>query len=140
VFDLFSSRRAEGARWTLDLPERMPAMLADPLRLRQILVNLLSNAERHAGGAGVTVSARVEPPDLVVRVEDEGPGIPPERLRHLFEPFLSQGSGGVGLGLSIASRIIEDHGGRLELESKKNAGATFIITLPLGKDESWATS
>jgi signal transduction histidine kinase/DNA-binding LacI/PurR family transcriptional regulator/AraC-like DNA-binding protein len=138
VFDLFSSRRAEGARWTLDLPERMPTMLADPLRLRQILVNLLSNAERHAGGAGVTVSARVEPPDLVVRVEDEGPGIPPERLRHLFEPFLSQGSGGVGLGLSIARHLALLHFGSLEAANAPKGGAAFTLTLPLPDASSLA--
>lgn len=131
AFGLFSSRAPKGARWTLDLPERMPAMLADPLRLRQILVNLLSNAERHACGAGVTLSARVEPPDLVIKVADEGPGIPPERLPHLFEPFLSQGGGGVGLGLSIARHLSLLHFGSLEAANAPGGGAVFTLTLPL---------
>jgi signal transduction histidine kinase len=79
-------------------------------------------------------------PAAVIRVTDNGPGIPESVRDKIFQPFFSTKEEGTGLGLSIATRIIEDHGGQLELESKKNEGATFIITLPLGKDESWATS
>jgi signal transduction histidine kinase len=68
-------------------------------------------------------------------VSDNGPGIPESARDKIFQPFFSTKEEGTGLGLSIATRIIEDHGGRLELESKQNAGATFIITLPIGNPE-----
>ena len=73
-------------------------------------------------------------------MSDTGPGIPESVRDKVFQPFFSTKEEGTGLGLSIATRIIEDHGGRLELESTQNEGATFIITLPLGKDKSWAIS
>jgi signal transduction histidine kinase len=79
-------------------------------------------------------------PAVVIRVSDNGPGIPESVGDKIFHPFFSTKEEGTGLGLSIASRIIEEHGGWLELESKAKKGATFIIMLPLGKDESWATS
>jgi signal transduction histidine kinase len=71
---------------------------------------------------------------VVIRVSDNGPGIPESIQDKVFQPFFSTKEEGTGLGLSIATRIIQDHGGRLDLESKKNEGATFIISLPLGKD------
>ena len=66
-------------------------------------------------------------------MSDNGPGIPESVRDKVFQPFFSSKEEGTGLGLSIATRIIADHGGRLELESKQNEGATFIITLPLGR-------
>ena len=67
-------------------------------------------------------------------MSDNGPGIPESVRDKIFQPFFSTKEEGTGLGLSIATRIIDDHGGRLDLESRENAGATFIITLPLRKD------
>jgi signal transduction histidine kinase/AraC-like DNA-binding protein/CheY-like chemotaxis protein len=131
AFGLFASRSALSGSWELDLPDRMPALMADPLRLRQIIVNLLSNAERHGGGARVRLQARVEPPDLVLRVSDSGPGIAADRLPHIFEPFLSQGSGGVGLGLSIARHLALLHYGSLEAANAPGGGAVFTLSLPL---------
>jgi signal transduction histidine kinase len=72
---------------------------------------------------------------VVIRVSDNGPGIPESLRDKVFQPFFSSKEEGTGLGLSIATRIIEDHGGRLELESKPNEGATFIIILPLGDSQ-----
>lgn len=131
AFALFAPRAREGVEWRLDLPERLPVVMADPFRLKQVLMNLLSNAEKFTRAGSVTVSARAEPPDLAVRVSDTGPGIPPERLSHLFEPFVSSGSGGVGLGLSIARHIALLHFGSLEAESPPGGGAGFTLTLPL---------
>ena len=71
---------------------------------------------------------------------DTGPGISESVRDKVFQPFFSTKEEGTGLGLSIATRIIQDHGGRLELEARKTGGATFIITLPLRKEESWAPS
>jgi signal transduction histidine kinase len=114
--------------------------------LKEVLVNLVLNAcEDMVNGGVITIAEEehLEPPlgpAVVIRVSDNGPGIPESVQDQVFQPFFSTKEEGTGLGLSIATRIIEDHGGRLELESKKNEGAAFIITLPLGKDESWATS
>ncbi len=135
VFGLYASKARPEAPWRLELPERMPVIMADALRLRQILTNLLSNAEKYAGGSSVVLSAHVEPPDLVIRVADGGPGIASDRLPHLFEPFVSQGQGGVGLGLSIARHLALLHFGSLEAGNApggpSGGGAVFTLTLPL---------
>lgn len=126
--------------------QRLPEIWADPDQLKEVLVNLVLNAcEVMVNGGVITIreEEKVEPPlgrAAVIRVSDNGPGIPESVRDKVFHPFFSTKEEGTGLGLSIATRIVEDHGGRLELEAKKNEGATFIITLPLGKDESWATS
>jgi len=125
---------------------RLPEIWADPDQLKEVLVNLVLNAcEVMVNGGVITIREEelVEPPlgpAAAIRVSDNGPGIPESVRDKVFQPFFSTKEEGTGLGLSIATRIIADHGGRLELASKQNEGATFIITLPLGKDESWATS
>jgi signal transduction histidine kinase len=125
---------------------RLPEIWADPDQLKEVLVNLVLNAcEVMVNGGVITIreEEHLEPPggpSVIIRVSDNGPGIPESVQDKVFQPFFSTKEEGTGLGLSIATRIIEEHGGRLELESKKHEGATFIITLPLGKDESWATS
>ena len=126
--------------------ERLPEIWADPDQLKEVLANLMLNAcEVMVNGGVITIreEEKGEPPlgpAVVIRVSDNGPGIPESVRDKVFQPFFSSKEEGTGLGLSIATRIIADHGGRLELESKQNEGAAFIITLPLGKDKSWATS
>ena len=125
---------------------RLPEIWADPDQLKEILVNLMLNAcEVMVNGGVITIreEEKMEPPlgpGVVIRVSDTGPGIPESVRDKIFQPFFSTKEEGTGLGLSIATRIIEEHGGRLELESKQKQGATFIITLPLGKEDAWATS
>jgi len=118
---------------------RLPEIWADPDQLKEVLANLLVNAvEVMVNGGIITIREEehlVPPlgPAVVIRVSDNGPGIPESVRDKIFQPFFSTKEEGTGLGLSIATRIIEDHSGRLELETKQNEGATFIITLPLGK-------
>jgi len=125
---------------------RLPEIWADPDQLKEVLANLLVNAcEMMAGGGTITIQEeeKVEAPlghVVAIRVSDNGPGIPSSIQDKVFQPFFSTKEEGTGLGLSIATRIIEDHGGRLELASQEQAGATFIITLPLREDQAWATS
>jgi signal transduction histidine kinase len=125
---------------------RLPEIWADPDQLKEVLANLLVNGcEMMAGGGTITIQEeeKVEAPlghVVAIRVSDNGPGIPESIRDKVFQPFFSTKEEGTGLGLSIATRIIEDHGGRLELASQEQAGATFIITLPLREDEAWATS
>jgi signal transduction histidine kinase len=135
-----------GVEMKLIRGHRLPEIWADPDQLKEVLANLMLNAcEVMVNGGVITIREEENlesplGPAVVIRVSDNGPGIPESVRDQIFQPFFSTKEEGTGLGLSIATRIIEDHGGRLELESKTNEGAAFIITLPLGKDESWATS
>jgi signal transduction histidine kinase len=130
-----------GVEVKLIRPQRLPEIWADPDQLKEVLVNLVLNAcEVMVNGGVITIreEENLSPPlgpAVVIRVSDNGPGIPESLRDKVFQPFFSSKEEGTGLGLSIATRIIEDHGGRLELESKPNEGATFIIILPLGDSQ-----
>jgi two-component system OmpR family sensor kinase/two-component system sensor histidine kinase BaeS len=104
---------------------------ADPVRLGEVLTNLLSNALRHSPAGGtVRVSARRDGDDVVFEVADTGPGISAEQLPHVFERFVrSADSGGTGLGLAIAKRLVEAHGGRIEAISGPD-GTTLRFRVP----------
>lgn len=117
---------------------RSAAVVADPQRVRQVLLNLVQNAIK-AGAATVRISIE-EPDDSVVRlrVQDDGPGIPPEHLPHLFDRFYridtarNRAAGGSGLGLSIVKWIVEAHGGMVEVSSTVGVGTRFEVVLPSG--------
>ena len=118
-----------------------PAVAVDPGRIRQVLGNLLSNALRYTPQHGrITVSVQKVPGNWVeVRVSDNGPGISPEDLPHVFDRFYrgdrarSRDSGGSGLGLAIARQWVEAHGGSIRAESILGQGATFSFTLPIAR-------
>lgn len=126
--------------------ERLPEIWADPDQLKEVLVNLLDNAcEAMTGGGSVEIieDKGSEAPlgrVAVIRVSDDGPGVPESIQEKIFQPFFSTKEEGTGLGLSIATRIVEEHGGWLELWSQEGKGATFIITLPVREEEGWAPS
>jgi signal transduction histidine kinase/DNA-binding LacI/PurR family transcriptional regulator/CheY-like chemotaxis protein/AraC-like DNA-binding protein len=125
-----------GVSWKLDLPERLPTVRADPVRLRQILLNLLANARTWTVEGSVTLSADVDPPHLHVRVADTGPGVPPALQQRIFEPFSTSestghGTGGIGLGLPISRHLAVLHGGSLTVDSAPGRGAVFHLRLPL---------
>lgn len=101
----------------------------DPVRIREVLLNLLSNAAR-AGGA-VRVSAEAQPSGLVIRVSDTGRGISAEELPRIFDRFVKgRDSRGSGLGLAIAKNLVEAHDGTIHAESRIGEGTTIIMTLP----------
>lgn len=109
----------------------------DSGRLEQVFVNLLLNAGQALGGHGqVVVRADLEPHNHCVHVviEDNGPGIAPEHLSRLFDPFFTTGDGS-GLGLSISYGIVRAHGGSMRAENRSEGGARFVITLPLASDK-----
>jgi two-component system sensor histidine kinase BaeS len=116
-----------------EVPDDLPILDVDPVRLREVLTNLVANAIRHTpAGGSVTVSAAVADPWLELRVVDTGPGIDPTVLPHVFERFVkAAGSGGSGLGLAIARSLTEAHGGTLEVEASGSGGTTFRARLPL---------
>ncbi len=99
----------------------------------------------HGGRGKIAVSEEVGSsestgPVVVIKMADNGPGVPKSIQEKLFQPFFSTKEEGTGLGLSIATRIVEEHGGWLDLKSKEGEGATFIITLPIREAETWGQS
>ena len=126
---------AKRVRLLAEYPNDATTLRTDPMRLEQILINLLSNAVRHSPEAE-TVAVRVErdSSDVWFRVIDRGPGVPPELRARIFEPFerFDPHSGlGTGLGLPVSRRLAELIGGRLAVESTIGPGATFALALPL---------
>jgi CheY-like chemotaxis protein len=123
----------------------LPPLLCDTTRIRQVVINLLSNAGRFTGRGGVRVKAWRDRGEIVVSVADTGPGIAPEDQEKLFTPFyqvdgsIRRRHGGSGLGLSICKRFVEMHGGRVWFESPSarsdagggGPGTTFYFSLPL---------
>jgi signal transduction histidine kinase len=108
-----------------------PIVEVDPVRMRQVIVNLLANAVRHGGGTPVTAEARVQADSLTIRVADRGPGIPADELPHIFDRFYKRkGSSGSGLGLTIARTLVRAHNGEITVTSDAGHGSTFIVTIP----------
>jgi signal transduction histidine kinase len=125
----------------VDVPDDLPLLQGDATRLAQVLDNLLSNADKYAGGSPVSVRARLEGPAIVVRVCDRGPGIPAEHQSHLFERFYRVPGAksmvrGTGLGLYICRKIIEAHSGEIKAECPPGGGTCFVFTLPVEPPES----
>jgi two-component system sensor histidine kinase KdpD len=128
--------RADEETFTLVVGPDVPEVWVDPAQLERAIVNLLENARRFANCAPVRVC--VEAPDggVVVRVADDGPGIPATEREHIFEPFIRIGpdraGGGSGLGLAIAKGFVEANDGRIFVEPlPPGRGTTFVIELPI---------
>ncbi|MEA2662934.1 MAG: two-component system, OmpR family, sensor histidine kinase KdpD [Chloroflexota bacterium] len=128
----------EAHRIRVDVPEDLPPVSVDYLRIDQVLSNLLENAVRYAPpGTLIEIAGRVENGALRIEVTDEGPGVAGEDRERVFAPFhrLERGDRGpvkgAGLGLAIARRLVEAHGGRIWVEAGPGRGARFVVTLPL---------
>ena len=120
-----------GVQVEVSVPREAACVLADRAGLEQVVTNLVSNAADATGAGGrVTVEVRREGSDCVMRVEDDGPGIPVEILPRLFEPFFTtKGEDkGTGLGLPVSLGIVEQHGGRLTAANRVGGGACFTVT------------
>lgn len=117
-----------------DLQAGLPPLWADPGQLEQVLINLLQNACDAIAEAGtVAVSALRRGDEVVVRIIDTGCGITSSQLEHIFDPFYTTKAGGNGLGLAVASKIIEDHGGQILIGSDPGTGTHVTLRLPLGQ-------
>ena len=134
VRPLFESK---GLYLDTEVSEDLPPVFCDRTRIREVVLNLLSNAGRFTERGGVHVRARRERNDIVVSVADTGPGIADEDKDRLFQRFqqldgsIRRRYGGSGLGLSISKSFVELHGGKMWLESAIGAGTTFFFTLPI---------
>jgi two-component system nitrogen regulation sensor histidine kinase NtrY len=131
VLSLFASPPA-GITLRRELPDTLPAVLADRDQVTQVLLNLVQNAEQALppGGGTITVRAAAEPGAVVIEVSDSGRGIRPEDRERIFEPYFTTREGGTGLGLAIARRIAEEHGGTLTAADPAGPGARLRLTLP----------
>ncbi|WNG44868.1 HAMP domain-containing histidine kinase [Archangium minus] len=108
-------------------------VVGNPQRLEQVFVNLITNAiDASPQGGRVELFAEETGEQVLVRVVDQGHGIPPELTQRIFEPFFTtkQPGEGTGLGLALVSSIVQEHGGTLEVDSQPGAGTTFTVTLP----------
>jgi signal transduction histidine kinase len=130
--------RPEVERHGVDLQSSIPAQLPwvelDQGQVRQVLFNLVRNArEAMPEGGKVLIDVRLGDSELEVRVTDNGPGVPPERIEQLFDPFYTTKDHGTGLGLAVSRQILAAHGGRLDYTPADPHGSVFAIVVPLGR-------
>ena len=127
---------SSGLEFQLELAKDTPAVLADPVKLRQVLHNLIKNAQEampvdQSGLVCLRTRAMGDRVELIV--SDNGPGIPNEQVTRIFEPYVTSKPKGTGLGLAIVKRIIEDLGGEIKLDTTPQNGASFVIALPVAE-------
>jgi two-component system sensor histidine kinase AtoS len=149
VLELYGDRlEAQGVRATREWRRDVPGVWADQEALYRVFVNLVANAlDAMPRGGTLTLRVGWSDPDpvpgtraggrrVVVEVEDTGVGIEPANIDRVFHPFFSTKEGGTGLGLALTQKIVEDHGGSIDVRSTPGAGAMFRIVLPLMPDVS----
>ena len=136
------THESSGINVVKEFDYQLPWIYGDPGQLQQVFINLIVNAEQamkdtNSGGV-LTVGTRRDGDFLAVTIADNGPGLSEEVSSKLFNPFFTTKAPGqgTGLGLSISRSIVLDHGGTIEAESIPGYGATFIIRLPLGREDS----
>ena len=135
----------QGLTLTCDLPAEMPAVIGDPERIQQVIINIITNAIKYNKPQGsIAITGGVEAEQVFLRVEDTGIGVPKADLERLFERFYrvdkarSRESGGTGLGLAIAKQIVETHGGRIGFDSEYGKGSIVTLYLPRAKEDEVA--
>lgn len=132
--------QGKGISVVTDLPEGLPLCDIDFQRISQVLRNLLNNAVIHTPAGGIiTITARQQADRVEVSVSDTGEGIPPGELSNIFERFYrvdksrTRATGGIGLGLTIAKRLVEAHGGEIKVQSEVGKGSRFSFTIPVSE-------
>lgn len=132
-----SQTEASGQTLSQQIEPGLPPVSVDRDRIRQVMVNLLTNAHEYSPeGASIRVTAGHRDAEVELAVSDDGPGMPEDQLEHIFDRFtrgnagLTQHVGGTGLGLAISKSLVELHGGRIEVESAPGHGSTFRVRLP----------
>lgn len=142
VVTIESKASAKGLIVATDLPDNLPPVNIDFHRISQVLRNLLENAVTHTlRGGRITVSAKQGDNAVAVTVTDTGEGIPAEDLPNMFERFYrvdksrARSTGGTGLGLTIAKRLVEAHGGQISVDSEVGKGSRFTFTIPIAEEK-----
>jgi len=136
VEGLRAAAERKGVTLESSLPEELPMVTGDPIRLRQMIGNLIDNAIKYTPAGGtVTIDARAEGDQVILRVSDTGPGIPPADQPYLFDKFfrasnIPDETPGTGLGLSIVKSIVDGHNGRIWVSSRLGEGTVFTVVLP----------
>lgn len=121
-------------------PENLPTLIGDPSQLKQVFLNILTNAIQASRPEGnLMVKIQISGQTVQAAIIDSGAGIPKDKIKAIFDPFMTTKEDGTGLGLSMALRIVEEHSGHIEVESTEGAGSTFTIVLPLPTDVSGVT-
>ncbi len=118
----------------LNLDRALPTFLFDADRLRQVLINLIENAiQADLGGGPIEIDTRPGPEQVEITVRDHGPGIPPQLREKIFQPYFSTKKSGIGLGLAITRKMVEEHGGEIAVDAAPEGGSVFTIRLPLNR-------
>jgi signal transduction histidine kinase len=125
----------------MDRKQKLPEIQADPEQLKEVLVNLIENACQAMEGGSIVIHESMDSSpgggrSAVIRLSDDGPGVPESIGEKIFQPFFSTKEEGTGLGLSIAARIVDEHGGTLDFTSREGTGTTFTIILPIKETEN----
>ena len=135
--DMFDAQiKKKGIQLSAEIAQNLQPLRANPIRIRQMMDNLIGNAIKYTPGEGVVrVSISMQDHQLILKVEDTGPGIPPDEQSHVFEKFYRatnapEGVEGSGLGLAIVKSIVDSHQGRVWVESIMGRGSSFIVLLP----------
>ncbi len=117
----------------MNLPFRL--VYGEPNQLKKVFINIIKNAIEVTpeGGTITIISKIINNSQILISIQDEGPGIPKNQMKKLGEPFYTTKERGTGLGLMVSFKIIEEHHGRIQIESEKEKGTIFHITLPLIK-------
>ncbi len=130
-----------GKQVELTLPKSSIKVWGDPIALREVFANLVSNAVHHLGKAAgsVTIEQRSDGDTCTFKVIDDGPGISPELLQNVFSPFARSTTSqhiGTGVGLYLVKRIVEEHGGNVRVDSDESGGTRIVVTLPKDEDST----
>jgi signal transduction histidine kinase len=116
----------------LDLSEDVQMVKADAVSMKQVFLNLIKNAADACGSNGkLLIKTEYNPPWVKINFSDNGTGILPELMNRIFEPFFTTKTKGMGMGLAISQRIIQSHGGRIEVNNILPKGTQFSILLPV---------
>ncbi|MGD8352369.1 MAG: ATP-binding protein, partial [Nitrospirota bacterium] len=138
-----SNGSAGGIKIVKDFDESLPEIVADPIQMQQVFMNLFLNASAampEGGTLTVRAATDYEKGTLEVEVSDTGRGIAEEDMAKIFEPFFTTRSKGTGLGLAVSRQLVEQHGGTIAAEANAAGGATFRVVLPAAQLEEVRTT
>ncbi len=140
--ELSQTRIPSNVKLTIHQPPVFPPIQADPEKVRLVIHHLLNNAlQAVTAGGQIDIELQPRPDGVSFSIKDTGPGIPPDEIQRIFEPLYTTHAQGFGLGLAIAQRVVEMHGGYIEVESEPGKGALFTIFFPrmpeVDTEDSW---